>query len=260
MRRTLHGRARERFFNRASRWTNLVSVEAHGLEFVVPTWDDAVGRRLFVRRTRGEMSLLPQVLKMLDERQIDVRSRLFVDVGANVGTTSLLALRGGFTSVIALEPEPANAKILQANACLNGLETRIDVIVAAASDIDGVARLELNPRNSGGHRITNRSDREGISVRAVRLETLLGGLDVGLLWLDVQGHEEAALRGAGSIVGQVPIVAEVRPSSWTGDFESLFGPEFQALDLRSGSFVTSVNDIREKQTELLFLPARTGRH
>lgn len=140
------------------------------------------------------------------------RRGVFVDVGANIGTTCLPALHvHEFRRAIAIEPEQSNARLLAANAALNGLSERITIHQVAASDRTGTLRLSIHPSNSGGHRVTEGAGQE---VAATTLDSLLEAegvspADVGLLWIDVQGHELAVLRGAGSLLAaRVPFVVE----------------------------------------------------
>lgn len=73
---------------------------------------------------------------------------VFVDVGAHVGFHSLAGARavGPSGSVIAVEPQPANAMRLLINARLNGFE-QIRTIIAAAGTTAGHAWLHDQPSN-----------------------------------------------------------------------------------------------------------------
>jgi FkbM family methyltransferase len=160
-----------------------------------------------------------------------VDATTLVDVGANIGTTSVAALtRYGFSRVLALEPEPANAALLTANLALNGLAARSTVVVAAASDRDGAATLALHPSNRGAHELAGAGEsREAMEVEVKRLDTLvrervLSVRRVGLLWLDVQGHEGHVLAGATSLLRRrVPVLLELFPDALraAGGFERL---------------------------------------
>ena len=58
---------------------------------------------------------------------------LFVDVGANIGTQTVHALRAGpFSRAVAFEPEPRNAKLLNMNLAANGMTARVTVFAKAA--------------------------------------------------------------------------------------------------------------------------------
>lgn len=53
----------------------------------------------------------------------------FVDIGANIGSQTIYAmLSGHHARALAVEPVPANAKLLRMNMMLNGLEDRVGTV------------------------------------------------------------------------------------------------------------------------------------
>jgi FkbM family methyltransferase len=214
-------RERAEFLEAAAVFTPLVAVQTRSGLFIVPTSGESIGRTLFVKRARGEMRTLKLAMKALKRLGINARGT-FVDVGANIGTTSITALtRHGFARAVAVEPAPENLRLLRANAALNGLEDRLVVMGLALSDSDGEADLVLNEANSGDHRIGH-LELEAHPVAAdapterVRLTTLdrLQIADPGLLWVDAQGHEGHILAGAGELLATgVPAVVELWPQA-----------------------------------------------
>ncbi len=222
-------RARERFFDVDARaHAALVGIETDSGSYVMSTQDLNVGRSLFIRRKRGEMRLLENALMALDRAGIS-RGGAFVDCGANIGTTVIPALLGGaFSSGICFEPHPFNFRLLKANLALNDLDDRATPVRAAVSCESGALELVVHPTNSGGHEIAvateSRSrempagDLEQITVDVVTIDEALAersvaAEDVGMLWLDVQGHEGAALQGAENVLESVPpVVFEFYPA------------------------------------------------
>jgi FkbM family methyltransferase len=166
------------------------------------------------------------------------RGGLVVDVGANVGTTTIsLLTRYGAAAVEAFEPAPLNFKLLRCNLVLNDLDTRASVKRVAISDQDSDLRLELCDYNTGDHRIQavdtrweemGESQRPTVKVEALRLDSALTApaSDVCLVWVDVQGHEAHVLAGASSLLGgKVPWVIEYWPYALTraGGLDRLHG-------------------------------------
>ena len=206
-----------------------VGVSTGAGDFLVSTNDQTVARSLFVKQSRGEMGVLRRALDLLDLHGRNER-RVLLDVGANIGTTTVTALtQHGFDRAIAFEPAPANVRLLRANIALNGLVERVVVRPVAVSGSEEALQLLLHPFNSGGHEVPRATGRafeggvrgdagiETISVEAVAIDDELvrlgvDGGEVGLLWLDVQGHEGAVLEGATKLVaGGVPLVTEFHP-------------------------------------------------
>lgn len=180
------------------------AVRAADLELIVPT-RDRLGRRLFVSQNRSEFRVLRTAIELLG----DVPRGTFVDVGANIGTTTLLALKLGFPRVVAIEPHPGNLKLLRANVTLNGYDDNVVVVAAGVSDEPGTGHLRLNSSNVGAHRLVARSRGNTIEVPLVTLDAVVPD-DATWIWVDAQGSEEAILSGAQRTLAARPaLVLEV---------------------------------------------------
>jgi len=183
--------------------------------FLVSTHDDCVGRGIF-KKGEFDFEKFQVALEILGTSKV----RSLVDVGANIGVITIPALCRGFAErAVAIEPDPLNFWLLEVNSRLNGVEERIECIQAAASRKgDGVAQLELAPRNSGDHRIARASGvrpshPETVSVPTVRLDDVVGPVGTGdLVWMDVQGYEMEVLQGAPNVMNSgAALVIEIWP-------------------------------------------------
>ena len=128
------------------------------------------------------------------------------DVGANIGLHTVTAkrMRPGAT-VVAFEPAPHTTARLIGNIDLNGLD--VQVVAAALSETDGVARLSVVTRgNSGLSSLRPWPDVEyerTILCPCVRADSLVesGVLPAPtVVKLDVEGFEVEVLRGFGDLL------------------------------------------------------------
>lgn len=133
-----------------------------------------------------------------------------VDVGANIGLmTNLMAFRSGTGGrVYSLEPHPMLFEELKANvACWSRQAgfAEIQAVEAAATLCEGEVDFEVPDGfewNRGTGRLQDPSDgkKAALRVRAVRLDGLIQDSRVGVMKVDVEGHELGVLQGCGCLL------------------------------------------------------------
>jgi FkbM family methyltransferase len=215
--------ARDIAFRLAGSVTDALAVEAGGIRFHLNTRDKEISRIVFIygMYDRPLMHAAFTALSGLGG-PAGFEGRLLLDVGANIGTTTLTACaQFGAGGSVAFEPEPTNLRFLEMNLRANDLTERVRVHPAAVSDRGGAAVLERSAYNAGDHRVRSGIADPGadgaIEVDAVAIDELvardeLDPADVGAVWLDVQGHEGHALAGATRLLeAGVPVVVEYWP-------------------------------------------------
>jgi len=133
------------------------------------------------------------------------RTDVAFDVGANVGYyTSLLAARTA--RVVAFEPHPVVAEQLARNVARWPSRDRVVVDRRAASDASGGGTLvepeSFTHNNGTAMLLTGAGPAAGRAVATVVLDEVAGEDRIGILKLDVEGHELAALRGMDRALGE----------------------------------------------------------
>ena len=214
--------ARDMFYRLAGRFTPMVLADTGPLAYVVPTGDAYLGSSLF---TSGafDADYLPRVLRLLNRLGIaPCTGKTFVDVGANIGTTTVPALAAcGFSNAVAIEPEPRNFQLLRINLILNQLEERVRCLNMALSDSPGQAPMKRSHWNCGDHRVLvdrPTAAEDTIDVCLTTFDSLVrdGSLrleEVGLVWMDTQGHEGHILSGASTLLASdIPVLTEFCPA------------------------------------------------
>lgn len=135
----------------------------------------------------------------------------FVDVGANVGVYTALALRRMRASsrIISVEPDPSSWPFLQRTVRSNldrDDSPKVSTYQLALSDVKGPVTLHRNPENKGDNRIyADPLCPDRISVFSDLLDSILAkeGIDtIQLIKIDVQGAEAKVVAGAASVLSR----------------------------------------------------------
>jgi FkbM family methyltransferase len=119
---------------------------------------------------------------------------LFLDVGANVGSYTVLASAVCGARSISIEPDPITAQYLKRNIFANRMETRCALIQTAVGAKDGTVSFTVGKDTV--NQIAANNEKNTQVVRIARLDCLLDGNAPTVMKMDVEGHEMEALRGA----------------------------------------------------------------
>src|SRR5581483_1735884 len=118
---------------------------------------------------------------------------LFIDVGANVGSYSVLASAVCGACAIAVEPDPDTMRSLRRNIEANGIGHRVAFVEAALGATPGTARFTVGLDTT--NRIAPPGDAGTREVRVKTLDEIARGQHPVLVKLDVEGHEAMVLEG-----------------------------------------------------------------
>jgi FkbM family methyltransferase len=143
-----------------------------------------------------------------------------IDVGANIGLTSIPLVRLRGIRCFAIEADPENFRLLQRNILGNRVESKISALNVAAFSHATTVEFELSRDNLGDHRIRNAGDhgrriaafnetnRRVIKIPADTLDNLLGEELSTMarpiaMKIDIQGAEVQAFAGAPRLLSQL---------------------------------------------------------
>lgn len=119
---------------------------------------------------------------------------LFVDVGANIGSYTILASAVCGARSIAIEPDPDTVRSLKRNIEANKIGDRVTVIESAVGAAPGTVRFSVG--NDTTNRVLARDDATGRDVPVRTLDEILDGQDAVLIKMDVEGYEPEVVAGA----------------------------------------------------------------
>lgn len=257
---------REQLFADAGGLSDYLCARVGDTHLLVRSDDQHVGRALFVKGGRGDAGVLSRSVAVIrtllgDDAIID---RTFIDVGANIGSTTVPALlTHAFAEALALEPEPQNAMTLRLNVLLNRVQDRCRVLEVAASDAVGRVDLVVRDGRSGKHFVAPEAPRKlrrtehVVGVEATTLDRLAAdGVyapeRTGLLWIDAEAHEPAILAGAGALTGRgTPVLFECDPK---GLGEAGTAPALGALLARDYTHFAAMRADRDSGDGFTLLP------
>jgi len=154
------------------------------------------------------------LIKFCHEKLSEMSGRdiLMVDVGAHIGSFTLLAAFHPNLQVIAFEPQPKIFDILQSNIRLNGLEDRAQAFPYAIFDKSGKAilkvpttKMQLGGATLGDKPVASIGDCRDLEVECRRLDDWDWPCPIDLIKVDVEGGELMVLRsGEKTIRAQKP--------------------------------------------------------
>jgi FkbM family methyltransferase len=143
-----------------------------------------------------EMSFLLHLLRPND---------LFLDVGANIGSYTILAASVCKARAIAFEPDPDAARVLRRNIAINHLSSLADVREAALGGVHGQIAFTLGLDTM--NRVAGPGDQSVQVVPIRRLDDISDAEAPTLIKMDVEGFEEQVLSGASRVLGSPSLLA-----------------------------------------------------
>ncbi|GAA0559798.1 FkbM family methyltransferase [Chitinophaga japonensis] len=119
---------------------------------------------------------------------------LFVDVGANIGSYTVLSAAHIEAETVAVEPVPSTYERLLFNIQLNQVNGRVNAINTALGSTAG--KLHFTSKLGASNHVSIGNDRDQIEVNVDTLDNVLEGRSPVLLKVDVEGFETEVMRGA----------------------------------------------------------------
>ena len=123
---------------------------------------------------------------------------LFLDVGANIGSYTVLAAGVCEATTWAFEPDPITARHLRRNIAINGLDGLVTVHEVALGPSEAEVRFTID-QDTANH-VTTGADFLFRTVRQKRLDDLVTDQQPSMIKMDVEGYEEKILVGSQAVL------------------------------------------------------------
>jgi FkbM family methyltransferase len=156
----------------------------------------------------------------------------FFDIGANIGSYTLIASEVADATVVSIEPHPETFALLEQNVRRNGRDNVVCLKVALSGE-EGEVRFTSDSESSTNRVVQAEENGEGkLRVPCRRLDAVCRELKLvpDLIKIDVEGYEVAVLKGFGEFTNAAKLIfieggerAKVR--SWM-DAAGYSGPWF----------------------------------
>lgn len=225
LKQILYGGATSNSKNQTTELKSAIAKTGYG-HMAVYINDQIIGKSLLASGAFQETKI-KEVLQFLDKYH-NFKPSLFVDIGANIGTHLIYAIKNGLVkNAIAFEPDPDNLKLLFKNIAINNISSKVNVYPIALSSISGALDLELSNTNFGDHRVRpsspapvsfgEESERLTKEISALSLDSLDAEVEFSwskaLVWMDTQGHEGEIFAG-----GKQFLTSNRRPPVFIAEF------------------------------------------
>lgn len=140
---------------------------------------------------------------------------LFVDVGANIGSYTVLAAGAVGADAIAVEPVPSTFNALRRNVCLNDLGHRVNCVNAGLGETEGELRFTAG-QDTTNHVLAQGEMGDAVLVRVQRLDELCAERIPVVIKIDVEGYEQAVIAGGGTTLANEQVNAVIMETNGSG--------------------------------------------
>lgn len=130
---------------------------------------------------------------------------LFLDIGANVGSYTLLAASTG-ANCLSFEPLPSTYHRLLRNVGMNGFVSQVDAVNAGVGAVSGELQFTAD-LDTDNHVVLAPYAGRTQAVPVITLDEKAGDREVSLIKIDVEGFETEVIRGARRLLERHPPAA-----------------------------------------------------
>ncbi len=179
---------------------------------------DYIGRKVF-RKSHFDRDKVNRLLSIMRERNLLRADGVLLELGANIGTQSLyFALSRSFKTIVSVEPDPRNFKLLSVNINQNNLGERIKAFNVAVGESEGKIDFYMNGKNHGKSSAIRQSASDAkiqVDVKpapAILQEAGVSTEEISLIWMDIEGYEPVASRSMIELLARrTPFYMEFSP-------------------------------------------------
>lgn len=175
---------------------------------------------------------------------------LFVDIGANVGSYTILACSAVGARGVAFEPVPSTYKRLVENMRLNHLDEKVKCINKGVGAQKGTISFTSDSETTNHVLASGEQCDNKVTVEVTSLDMALAGEDPSLIKVDVEGYETPVLEGAQQILKNQTLNAMIIELNGSGSRYGFDESKILELMLSNGFKTYSYNPFTRKLINL----------
>lgn len=181
------------------------SLMTDGITYFYKNGDCVIPGKMATSETSWGSDIIENFIRISDQYCYDNQAPCegwFLDIGGNIGTTSIyckVKVKPQF-GFLAFEPVAMNVKLFAANVAFNEIPDIQIEHLALSNQVQERAEIKINQANWGNNRLVS-NGRGDEQVAVTTLDTYLAEHqivqgDIKYIWIDVEGHEPEVLEGA----------------------------------------------------------------
>lgn len=185
------------------------------------------------------------------------KDSIFIDVGANIGTTFIYFKKClcNDIGVIAFEPDSDSYRFAQVNTILNGLNN-VKIEKLGLGNKNENRTIYKHPENPGGNSIVGLPTPISESITTITLDDYLKKQEISrdsisFIWIDTEGYEPYVLLGAKELLvnQSIPILMELNPQVYKR-FPGLFEEMMNLLEACYTSYIVLQDGSKHSLSDL----------
>ena len=222
-------------FKNCQAHNNFIACTVNDCSYVATAKDDVIMRNMFLWRNNWASSSMKRFHELSQKYyNIDGGGEgIFLELGANIGTTGIYFLKNlaPDLNLLAFEPDTENFKLLRINTILNDLEDRATLVNCGLGDKADELILYRGLTNPGGNSILKPgANRPTETIKVIALdsyfaENKIPAAQIKYIWIDTEGFEAQVIVGMKNLLKEnpAPIFMECNLGAWdnSGLFEDM---------------------------------------
>ena len=229
------------FFNHR-RWHHYISASTGGFHYVGTSADDYIIQPMYLESADFSIFEIEFFYNMVKKYYSvdDSGGGIFLDLGANIGTTGIYFCKKLTPNLkcIAFEPDAENFKLLRVNTILNDVEDKMTLVNCGLGENFDTMTMYISLFNPGANSVVefygdsfgevfkqkyskNQGGRPTETVKIIPLDAYLAenkiaAEEIKYIWVDTEGFEAATLLGAKNLLmkNPAPVFMEFNPTAW----------------------------------------------